>query len=74
MQLTAWIPLLDANRENGCMQVREECSYINYRNSFVKVIRGGHRLGKTATHTCCAGGTWYVDLDVKEMEKSLGTK
>ena len=21
---TAWIPLIDANRENGCMQVREQ--------------------------------------------------
>ena len=26
----------------------------------------------TATHTCCAGGTWYVDLDEEEMEKTLG--
>eukprot|EP00118_Oscarella_pearsei_P025637 m.308505 g.308505 ORF g.308505 m.308505 type:complete len:393 (+) comp44135_c0_seq1:74-1252(+) len=55
MQVTAWIPLLDTNTQNGCMQV----------------IRGGHRLGKTATHTCCSGGSWYVDLDVKEMEKTL---
>ena len=23
-------------------------------------------------YTCCAGGTWYVDLDEKEMEKALG--
>ena len=53
---TAWIPLLDATVETGCMQV----------------VKGGHRLGKTATHTCCAGGTWYVDLEEKEMETSLG--
>ena len=56
LQPTAWIPLIDATVDNGCMQV----------------VRGGHRLGKTATHTCCAGGTWYVDLDEKEMERSLG--
>ena len=53
---TAWIPLLDATVETGCMQM----------------AKGGHRLGKTATHTCCAGGTWYVDLEEKEMENSLG--
>ena len=55
-QLTAWIPLIDANIINGCMQV----------------VKGGHRLGKTATHTCCAGNTWYVDLAEEEMEKTLG--
>ena len=53
---TAWIPLIDANTTNGCMQV----------------VKGGHRLGKTATHTCCAGNTWYVDLSEEEMVKSLG--
>ena len=56
LQPTAWIPLLDATVETGCMQI----------------VKGGHRLGKTATHTCCAGGTWYVDLEEKEMETSLG--
>lgn len=42
LQVTAWIPLLDATRRNGCMQV----------------IKGGHRAGKTCKHTCCVGGTW----------------
>ena len=55
LQPTAWIPLLDANVNNGCMQV----------------VSKGHRLGKTAKHTCCAGGTWYVDLSEKEMVKTL---
>jgi len=32
-QLTAWIPLIDANMVNGCMQVRsgmkvEECEFV----------------------------------------------
>lgn len=53
---TAWIPLIDTNVINGCLQV----------------IKGGHRLGMTATHTCCAGGTWYVDLDESEMVRSMG--
>ena len=52
---TAWIPLIDANITNGCMQV----------------IEGGQRPGKTATHTCCAGNTWYVDLAEEEMVKTL---
>jgi len=25
----------------------------------------------TATHTCCAGGTWYVDLAEEEMDHSF---
>lgn len=52
---TAWIPLLNTNRSNGCMEV----------------IPNGHRSGKIATHTCCVGPTWYVDLAEEEM-KSLG--
>ncbi|XP_048585693.1 phytanoyl-CoA dioxygenase-like [Nematostella vectensis] len=56
MTPTAWIPLLDAKRINGCMEV----------------VKGGHRKGAVATHTCCAGPTWYVMLDEEEMESSLG--
>ena len=41
--------------------------------SFVlQVARGGHRKGVLATHTCCAGNTWYVDLAEEEMKKTLG--
>jgi hypothetical protein len=47
LQLTAWIPLLDANVKNGCMQV----------------VRGGHRTGRAGRHTCCVGGTWWVSLE-----------
>lgn len=36
------------------------------------MISGGHRRGVTATHTCCAGETWYVDLAEKTMVKELG--
>ena len=26
----------------------------------------------TAKHTCCAGDTWYVDLEEEEIEQTLG--
>ncbi|XP_078000823.1 uncharacterized protein LOC144453411 [Glandiceps talaboti] len=54
LQPTAWIPLLDTNEHNGCMQVIK-----------------GSKPGVLATHTCCAGGTWYIELSEEEMEKSL---
>ncbi|XP_065179865.1 uncharacterized protein LOC135810300 [Sycon ciliatum] len=56
LQVTAWIPLVDANQTNGCIQV----------------LRGGHRSGVTAKHTCCAGDTWYVQCDMNDMEHTLG--
>ncbi|XP_064605127.1 uncharacterized protein LOC135470236 [Liolophura sinensis] len=54
--LTAWIPLVDANEVNGCMQM----------------LRAGHKLGKVARHQCCVGPTWYVETTKEEMERSLG--
>eukprot|EP00298_Acanthocystis_sp_HF-20_P016625 c21533_g3_i1.p1 GENE.c21533_g3_i1~~c21533_g3_i1.p1 ORF type:complete len:390 (+),score=149.40 c21533_g3_i1:23-1171(+) len=55
LQLTCWVPLLDTNIQNGCMQV----------------LSGGHKTGITATHTGCTGGTWYVELSEQEIEKTL---
>ena len=46
LQVTAWMPLVNATVQNGCMQV----------------IRGGHRAGKTCKHSCCVGGTWCALL------------
>lgn len=46
---------------------------LTYNNLwFLQVARGGHRKGTLATHTCCAGDTWYVDLAEDEMRKTLG--
>jgi ectoine hydroxylase-related dioxygenase (phytanoyl-CoA dioxygenase family) len=56
LQTTAWIPLIDTNYENGCLQV----------------LKGGHRSGKMCKHTCCVGDTWYVGLAEEEMVKTLG--
>ncbi|XP_076450424.1 1-deoxypentalenic acid 11-beta-hydroxylase-like [Babylonia areolata] len=55
LQVTAWIPLLHATRDNGCMEV----------------VSGGHLKGKVATHTCCWGDTWYVMLGEQEMARTL---
>ncbi|XP_071163553.1 phytanoyl-CoA dioxygenase domain-containing protein 1 homolog [Mytilus edulis] len=55
LQPTAWIPLLDANEKNGCMQVANK----------------GHKKGLVAPHQCCYGGTWYVMLEEQEMMKTL---
>uniref|UniRef100_H2ZMW8 Phytanoyl-CoA dioxygenase n=1 Tax=Ciona savignyi TaxID=51511 RepID=H2ZMW8_CIOSA len=53
LQVTAWIPMVDANMVNGCMQVAS----------------GGHKAGKTLKHTCCAGGTWYVEMEEKDLDQ-----
>ncbi|CAH1230978.1 PHYHD1 [Branchiostoma lanceolatum] len=53
---TAWIPLLDATVQNGCMQM----------------VRGGHRKGILARHVCCTGGTWYVEMAKEGMDQTLG--
>jgi ectoine hydroxylase-related dioxygenase (phytanoyl-CoA dioxygenase family) len=55
LQATAWIPLVDVSRMNGCMQMASR----------------GHRSGKVAKHSCCVGNTWYVGLDEQEMAQSL---
>jgi len=54
-QLTAWVPLVDATRHNGCMQV----------------VEGGHLPGVTANHACCVGGTWYTEVTPEELEATL---
>lgn len=56
LQVTAWVPLIDANMKNGC----------------IEVASGGHRSAKTIDHTCCSGGTWYVELKEDDMTKELG--
>ncbi|KAI6655003.1 hypothetical protein LOD99_2292 [Oopsacas minuta] len=56
LQLTAWIPLIDATTKNGCMQM----------------VPGGHKSGKVITHTGCPGETWYIEIPpgaaVKEVD------
>lgn len=56
LQVTAWVPLVDTNTHNGCMQV----------------VRGAHASGITANHACCVGGTWYTEVTPEELEATLG--
>ena len=56
LQVTAWVPLLDATVHNGCMQV----------------VESGHAAGVTAEHACCVGGTWYTECLPEELEATLG--
>ncbi|KAL8619571.1 hypothetical protein ACOMHN_019627 [Nucella lapillus] len=56
LQLTGWIPFLDATRENGCMEV----------------VRGGHLAGRVANHTGCWEDTLFLSLDEEEMTNTLG--
>ena len=56
LQLTAWIPLIDATVENGCMQV----------------VPGGHRMGRVLTHTGCTGETWYIEIPPETALKETG--
>ena len=55
LQVTAWVPLVDATIVNGCMEL----------------LKGGHRSGKVAQHTGCAGGTWYIETSPSAMASEL---
>ena len=37
----------------------------------LQMLSGGHRLGITCNHNCCAGGTWYVEVAEDEMASKL---
>ena len=36
------------------------------------MVSGGQKLGVTAKHVCCAGPTWYIQVEEEEIEKSCG--
>ncbi|XP_031575072.1 uncharacterized protein LOC116308732 [Actinia tenebrosa] len=55
LMATAWIPFVDANKVNGCMEVG----------------KGGHKKGFLAKHYCCSGPTLYVELKEEDMVKDL---
>ena len=38
------------------------------------MVRYGHRKGKMAKHTCCVSDTWFISLDEKEIEDTLGLR
>lgn len=56
MMPTAWIPLLDTGKENGGMEL----------------IKCSQKLGITGEHHCCAGATWYIEMDEEEIREKFG--
>jgi len=56
LQLTAWIPFINASVKNGCMQV----------------LKGGHRTGVVCPHVGCTGGTWYIETVTTAIPNRLG--
>lgn len=56
MIMTAWIPLLDTNENNGGMQM----------------VEGTHRNGVLGPHHCCAGRTFYLEMDEQDIETTFG--
>lgn len=54
--LTVWVALVDATIENGCMQM----------------VKGGHRTGKTASHTIgTSTTTWYTEVSEEAIATEL---
>ena len=54
--LTVWVALVDATVENGCMQM----------------VKGGHKKGRTATHTIgTSTSTWYTEVDEETIAQEL---
>ena len=54
--LTVWVALVDATVENGCMQM----------------VKGGHKKGRTATHTIgTTTSTWYTEVDEETIAQEL---
>jgi hypothetical protein len=54
--MTVWVSLVDATRENGCMQF----------------VRGAHKSGRTARHTIgTTTRTWYTEVSEAHMKEDL---
>eukprot|EP00039_Didymoeca_costata_P011234 m.157106 g.157106 ORF g.157106 m.157106 type:complete len:421 (+) comp15108_c0_seq3:2-1264(+) len=54
--LTVWVALVDATVENGCLQM----------------VKGGHKAGKTASHTIgTTTTTWYTEVSEETIAKEL---
>ncbi|KAL5022722.1 hypothetical protein ScPMuIL_001877 [Solemya velum] len=54
-QVSVWIPLLDTDQENGCLEFAHR----------------GHKTGRVGEHLCCYKDTWYVWIEEEEMKQTL---
>lgn len=77
LQITAWIPLTDADETNGCLEVRKLVSSMIFLSAYLKfcfqVLKGGHKTGKVAPHLGCWRDTWYIYMDPNKIEDTLGS-
>ena len=37
-----------------------------------QMVRYGHKKGQMVRHTCCTTDTWFISLDEKDIEDTLG--
>jgi len=56
MMPTAWIPLLDSGKDNGGMEL----------------VKFTQKPGITGQHHCCAGATWYIEMEEEEIRDTFG--
>lgn len=41
-------------------------------HALLQMVSGGQKRGVTAKHVCCAGPTWYIQVEEEEIEKTCG--
>ncbi len=80
LQPTAWVPLIDANLVNGCMQVLPT-KYISSHNNSSNGNSNSDSNDKSNStenqqlllkHNCCAGPTWYISIEEQALKERYG--
>jgi hypothetical protein len=70
--VTSWYDL----NSNRCYTI-SSYKHSSQQPQYTRLVIGTSRTvgsAKKANHTCCAGDTWYIQLDEEDMNKTLGIK